>query len=57
MEYYCIRFEVSEELAYELMVNKEEKFTMSRTWYYLRHWKNRREVVSFKKKNEKRNRI
>ena len=50
MEFYCVRMDITNELSYELLMMKQEKFSMSRTWFYLRHSKNRREVIKYKKK-------
>ena len=51
--YYCFRFDITDELSYELLLMKLEKFSMSRTWFLINHTKTRREVIKFKKKKAK----
>lgn len=52
-KYYCIRVEITDELSYELLLMKLEKFSMSRTWFLINHTKTRREVTKWNFKKEK----
>ena len=52
-DYYCVRFEITDELSYELLLMKLEKFSMSRTWFLINHTKTRREVIKWKFKKKK----
>ena len=52
-KYYCVRVEITDELSYELLLMKLEKFSMSRTWFLINHTKTRREVIKWKFKKTK----
>ena len=52
-KYYCVRVEITDELSYELLLMKLEKFSMSRTWFLINHTKTRREVIKWKFKKAK----
>ena len=54
-KYYCVRVEITDELSYELLLMKLEKFSMSRTWFLINHTKTRREVIKWKFKKKKTN--